>query len=97
MVIFDNQFYSGAFCIVRPLMVEMMSSENILTESDLFDLTKYRQRKKQCAWLASAGIWFKEDRNGAPVTTWFHVNNPIPLRGPHNFSSESNEPNFDAM
>ena len=83
--------------IVSSLKVKTMSNEHVLTEDDLFNLTKYRQRKKQCAWLAKAGIWFSEDRNGGPVTTWSHVNNPIPLRRSSLIHSEIVEPDFDAM
>lgn len=74
-----------------------MSADQVLTNKDLVVLTKYKQRPKQCAWLAAAGIWFSKDRNGGPVTTWSHVNNPIPLRHGAMLSADSTEPNFDAM
>lgn len=44
-------------------------TDDILTNDAIRKLTGYKQPKKQCAWLASAGIWFKEDRNGYPRTT----------------------------
>ena len=39
-------------------------TDDILTNDAIRKLTGYKQPKKQCAWLAAAGIWFKEDRNG---------------------------------
>lgn len=72
-------------------------TDDILTNDAIRKLTGYKQPKKQCAWLASAGIWFKEDRNGYPRTTWNHVNNPIALRMVPDVKTELNIPNFDAM
>lgn len=69
----------------------------ILTNEALFNLTGYKQPKKQRAWLAAAGIWFKEDRNGHPKTTWDHVNNPISLRLAKPVDPELQTPNFDAI
>lgn len=72
-------------------------AENVLQRSDLVSLTKFKQPKKQCAWLARAGIWFQPDRDGYPVTTWDHVNNPISLRTSPLRRPELDTPNFDAM
>lgn len=72
-------------------------SDNILTPNDLVALTKYKQPKKQCAWLASAGIWFECGRDGHPSTTWYHVNNPLRLRFTKHVDTTLTEPNFDAM
>lgn len=73
-----------------------MNSE-ILSRDDLIQLTKYSQAKKQCAWLAKAGIWFEPDKDGRPSTTWHHVNNPIALRLSNQRRPELDTPNFDAM
>lgn len=72
-------------------------SEHVLTDEALQTLTGYKQAKKQCEWLAKAGIWFGQDRNGKPRTTWDHVNNPISLRLTEKRRSELDTPNFDAM
>lgn len=72
-------------------------TNEILDNEAIRTLTGYTQPKKQCAWLAEAGIWFKKDRNGYPRTTWNHVNNPISLRLAGGMSSEASTPNFDAM
>ncbi len=72
-------------------------TDDILTNDAIRKLTGYKQPKKQCAWLAAAGIWFKEDRNGYPRTTWNHVNNPITFRMGKNLNPELTTPNFDAM
>ncbi|ADO48088.1 DUF4224 domain-containing protein [[Enterobacter] lignolyticus] len=72
-------------------------SDNILSPADLVALTKYKQPKKQCAWLASAGIWFERGRDGHPSTTWHHVNNPLTLRFAKQIDPALSEPNFDAM
>ena len=69
----------------------------VLERNDLVELTKFKQPKKQCAWLARAGIWFQTDRYGYPVTTWDHVNNPISLRLTAQRKPELDTPNFDAM
>jgi hypothetical protein len=71
-------------------------SNEVLTIDALRELTGYAQRGKQREWLARAGIWFHPDRNGCPRTTWYHVNNPLPLRLAERQDPE-NSPNFDAV
>lgn len=72
-------------------------SDDVLTDEAIQKLTGYKQAKKQCEWLARAGIWFGQDRNGRPRTTWDHVNNPISLRLAAQRRPELDNPNFDAM
>lgn len=72
-------------------------SDKILSTNDLVTLTKYKQPKKQCAWLASAGIWFERGRDGRPSTTWYHVNHPLSIHRTQPVDSSRTEPNFEAM
>lgn len=72
-------------------------SDGVLDREDLIRLTKYSQKKKQCAWLARAGIWFEPDRDGYPSTTWYHVHHPLSLREVDKQSSELHTPNFGAI
>lgn len=70
----------------------------ILSPGAMRKLTGYRQIKKQCEWLAQAGIWFKPSGDdGRPSTTWYHVNNPLTVRKSQHVDSVLTEPNFDAM
>lgn len=68
----------------------------VLTDEALCTLTGYKQRSKQRAWLARAGIWFAPDCNGSPRTTWHHVNHPLSLVG-NAPASELSTPNFGAI
>ncbi len=72
-------------------------SDEVLTTEALRKLTGYRQRSKQCAWLARAGIWFQPDSNGDPSTTWYHVNNPLSLRMAVQQDPVLDTPNFGAI
>lgn len=72
-------------------------SDEVLTDVAMQKLTGYKQSKKQREWLARAGIWFGQDRNGRPRTTWDLVNNPISLRLAVQRNPDLDIPNFNAM
>jgi len=53
-----------------------------LTDEDLIELTNYKVRRFQRAWLKANGIKYKKHTNGRPVVLWSEVNsvmqsNPI--------------------
>ncbi|MCD1124851.1 DUF4224 domain-containing protein [Jinshanibacter sp. LJY008] len=74
----------------------MKQDHDILKKDDLIELTGCHYSSQQCEWLTKAGIWFTPRRDGTPSTTWYHVANPIPLRGIVS-KPVSDEPNFNAI
>ncbi|HAJ7159816.1 TPA: DUF4224 domain-containing protein [Escherichia coli] len=72
-------------------------TDRFLTKEEITEFTGYTQAKRQRRELAKQGIWFAQDRNGNPKTTWFHINNPLSLRLNNIPDSELTAPNFDAM
>ncbi len=70
-----------------------MAQANLLTDSDIVELTGYKQRAKQAQVLKDAGIEFVERADGKIKTTWYHVNHPSHLR--HVIAQE--EPDFSTF
>lgn len=96
-MICENQSALAATRKVVASYRDIAMKSGFLERHEVAAMTKFKQPKKQCAWLSRAGIWFQPDRDGYPVTTWDHVNNPISLRLAEQRRPEQDSPNFDAM
>lgn len=74
----------------------MASTNDLLTDDELIELTGYRFQSKQCDALRKAGISFVTRRDGKPRVTWTHVN--AALSGiQQSVITEEERPNFDAI
>lgn len=72
----------------------MATSEQILTDKEIEEITGFKSPSKQCKRLKDAGVFFIVRKDGRPRTTWQHFNNP-------GINTEKNKsdvlPNFGAI
>lgn len=71
---------------------ETTTNRELLTDTDLVELTGYEWPAMQCKALEGMGVWFHKRKDGKPRTTWYHINHPVILRHVRN-----DGPNFDAL
>ncbi|AUU90227.1 hypothetical protein C2U55_14640 [Enterobacteriaceae bacterium ENNIH3] len=71
-------------------------ANDLLTDTELVELTGYQFPSKQCEALSRSGISFVKRRDGRPRVTWTHVN--AALSGNKTLEApEEEQPNFDAI
>jgi len=72
-----------------------IEQSQIISDAEIESITGYKTPTKQCQCLKEAGVFYLVRRDGRPVTTWQHFNDPILYRRSN--STESIEPNFEGL
>ncbi|EHK2735233.1 DUF4224 domain-containing protein [Salmonella enterica] len=73
----------------------MKSDNDVLTREDLMTITGYEKAKQQADKLRKSGVWFIEDKDGTPKTTWYHINHPLKFRA--DMRTAPTEPDWGAI
>lgn len=73
----------------------MKQDNDVLTRDDLISITGYEAARYQADRLRKAGVWFIEDRDGTPKTTWYHINHPLKFRA--DTRTAPTEPDWEAI
>lgn len=73
----------------------MKHDNDVLTRDDLITITGYAVAKLQAERLRESGVWFIEDKEGTPKTTWYHINHPLKFRA--DMQSTPTEPDWEAI
>ncbi|EAU0147312.1 TPA: DUF4224 domain-containing protein [Salmonella enterica] len=73
----------------------MKHDNDVLTRDDLITITGYAVAKLQAERLRESGVWFIEDKEGTPKTTWYHINHPLKFRA--DMRSTPTEPDWEAI
>jgi hypothetical protein len=55
----------------------MTAATQLLTDTDLVDLTGYKQPRRQAEWLKRSGIRFLTRHDGRPALTWEMLNSSL--------------------